>query len=119
MPSFLTSEWIDALPSAVGAVGAPDAVVAVEVGSVKFAVVFCDGALVEASIGPRADAACTFTTTEGDARAILAGDVAPDTAFMQGRLKAAGAMDVVLAFLKWTTSDAFASARATVAALTD
>ena len=119
MPPFLTPEWIDALPGAVGAVSAPDAVVAVEVGSTKFAVVVRDGALVEATAGHRAEAECTFTATVKDAQSIMNGEVAPDTAFMQGRLKAAGAMDTVLALLKWSAGEDFASARARVQAVTD
>lgn len=119
MPAFLTHEWIEGLPDAVGELGVPDAVIAFEIGAAKFSWTVTGGRIVETAHGPRADADVTFSATEQDARDLIAGDPRPDTAFMRGRLKAAGAMDIVLSMLQWSTTDDYATVRARVAAMTD
>jgi hypothetical protein len=52
------------------------------------------------------DADVVLTIAWKDAQAVLAG-VAPATAYMQGKLKASGDMDLVLALLRSTSSSTF------------
>ena len=61
----------------------------------------------------------TLTLVDADARAIASGDLDPSVAFMQGRMKVAGAMGLVLDLLALAGTDEFRTRRARVAELTD
>ena len=60
---------------------------------------FADGGIVGSEAGPVDDPDLVLTLTDADARAIVAGDLDPAVAFMQGRMKVAGAMAPLLDLL--------------------
>jgi len=60
---------------------------------------FADGGIVGSEAGPVDDPDLVLTLTDADARAIVAGDLDPSVAFMQGRMKVAGAMAPLLDLL--------------------
>jgi hypothetical protein len=68
-----------------------------------------DGRVTAASLGasPRADV--TFTLPAADARAVLAGELRPSVAFMQGRLKTAGDNGLVIGVLGACEGDPLAT----------
>jgi hypothetical protein len=99
MAEFLTDDWFrmvrehaEALAPVAGATlvmqhvvsGAPHAK------KLQAVVELRDGRVVDASLGKRADAACTVTWTYADARAALDGELPIDVAFMRGDLKVDG-----------------------------
>ncbi len=105
----------------VEVVGPPglDGVVAVEVtggpdGDVPVRLVFADGRLTGADFGT-ADVVATLTVTAEDARAMVAGDLDPSVAFMQGRMKVSGEMALVLDLLAAAATEDARAARARLA----
>lgn len=60
----------------------------------------------------RAEPDLTLTLSPEDAALVLAGELAPSVAFMQGRLKTAGNNALLLDLLRWTATDEFQKARA-------
>ena len=79
--------------------------------------VFDAGSLVAVGEGPADGPDATVTLTAEDARSVLSGDLDPSVAFMQGRMKVAGAMGLVLDVLALATTDGARSVRARIAAL--
>jgi len=93
----------------VDVTGGPD-------GDVPVHAVLAAGRLVDAGPGPAADADAVLTLTAADARAVVAGHLDPSVAFMQGRMKVAGDMGVVLDLLALASSPPAAEAAARIAA---
>ena len=105
MPEFGSSEWVDALIGALNA--SPDELRGVEVtiqqvvtgapaGEVRYWTAFKEGT-VEGAVGDapsRADV--TITQDFETARALSAGELNPQGAFMQGKLKVTGNMGKLL-----------------------
>ncbi len=58
-----------------------------------------DGRVTSGSGGRLADAEVTLTLSWGDAVAVLRGDLDPNVAFMQGRMKVSGSMGVMIELL--------------------
>ena len=69
--------------------------------------------------GAPASADLTLTLTDSDARAVLSGALAPSVAFMQGRMKVAGAMGPLLDLLALAGTDAARAWRERLALHTD
>lgn len=88
-------------------------------GDVDCHVVFDDGAVVDLSSGRIADPDVTVAASVDDAARILRGELDPATAYMQGRLKAAGDMATVLALLASMSSEAHRTLRSDVATATE
>ena len=61
----------------------------------------------------------TLTLTDADARAVLSGTLDPSVAFMQGRMKVAGAMGPLLDLLALAGTDAARAWRERLALHTD
>jgi putative sterol carrier protein len=74
-------------------------------GDVTCRVRFEDGTLVEVAEGGADGADAVLTLTDADAHAVLAGDLDPSVAFMQGRMKVSGSMGVVLDLLALSATD--------------
>jgi len=68
--------------------------------------------------GPADGPDASLTLTVEDARAVLSGDLDPSVAFMQGRMKVAGTMGLVLDVLALSATEAARSARVRVASAT-
>lgn len=88
-------------------------------GEVKYALVVADGVVVEAVPGVDAEADATLTTTYPDAVAILRGELDPNAAFMQGRVKVVGDMARLLPLLPLERTPERVAARAALAERTD
>jgi hypothetical protein len=100
---WLSAEWFDQAhelwPDASGpgglsgrvqceVTGGPD-------GDVSCYWVFVDGRLESGSVGRLGDADVTLTLIWGDAVDVQRGDLDPNVAFMQGRMKVTGSMGVM------------------------
>ena len=73
-------------------------------GEVSCSWVLVDGRPTSAALGSVDSSDLTVTMTWADAAAIQAGSLDPSVAFMQGRMKVAGSMEVTLALLPATRS---------------
>jgi SCP-2 sterol transfer family len=113
MTEWLSPEWFAETKAATAGVvcsagvsgriqnqvtGGPD-------GDVSFYWTFEGGEVREAGPGVVADPDLTLTWRRDDAIAVWQGELDPSVAFMQGRLKVAGSMAMMLALLPaWQTS---------------
>lgn len=79
---------------------------------------FGGGRLLDLGPGTGVAPDATVTLTSEDARAVLAGDLDPSVAFMQGRMKVAGDMGLVLDLLALAATDAARGCRERIAART-
>ena len=61
----------------------------------------------------------TLTFSWDDARSVLTGELDPNVAFMQGRMKVAGSMGVMMALLPATNTDEYGDLRRRIAAVTE
>jgi hypothetical protein len=112
---FLTQEWLDAVRQlAVAQPAQPGVTVGLQlvVGAAPGGEVTCswrveDGRVVDARLGSLADAGVTLRALYDDCVRMSTGDLDPSTAFMQGTLKAAGDMAVVLRLLAATHTPAY------------
>ena len=77
-------------------------------GDRKCVLTFADGELTGSEDGVLADPPLTVTITAGDADALLARELDPNVAFMQGRLKTEGDTGVLLALLPLTRTAVYA-----------
>jgi hypothetical protein len=112
---YLTQEWLDdvrelaasqpARPGATAAIqwvvgGAPG-------GDVKYWWRLEDGRLLENGLGPLVDPDITLTFTYEDARKVQEGELDPNAAFMQGRMKVAGDLGKLMQLLPITSSSEY------------
>ena len=96
-------------PVRVEVQGGPD-------GDAVLVLAFDAGRLVGVAPGPGSDPDATLSLSASDARGVLAGDLDPSVAFMQGRLKVSGAMGLVLDLLALSATDGARERRTRVAA---
>jgi len=61
--------------------------------------------------GVEGEPALTLTLSPEDTALVLAGDLSPSVAFMQGRLKTAGDNGLLLELLRWSATGEFQKAR--------
>ena len=73
-------------------------------GDIKYYWVIADGKLNECSLGDLADAEFTMTMAYDDAVKIQKGELDPNAAFMQGRMKVSGNMAKLLSLLPLTNA---------------
>jgi predicted lipid carrier protein YhbT len=78
-----------------------------------------DGRLVASGPGTVAGPEVTVTFTWEDAMAVHRGDLDPNVAFMQGRMKVAGSMAVMMALLPVTNTPEYRDLRRRIAEVTD
>jgi hypothetical protein len=116
MPEPSSAEWAEAvgglwgdLPEAPGANGTVSLAIATAPRrEVAVHWRYEDGRPVAGGAGA-GEAALSLTLAAADALDVMSGRVEPSVAFMRGRLKAAGAGALLLAFLASTTSPGFAA----------
>jgi SCP-2 sterol transfer family len=124
---FLSEEWFSASRRVAGDATIADGVsgrVVCEVsggpdGEVRCGAELADGRLETWAPGVIDDPDLVLTTTAADAAAIQRGELDPSVAYMQGRLKAAGSMSLLLALLSATASEAHRELRRRVEAVTE
>jgi alkyl sulfatase BDS1-like metallo-beta-lactamase superfamily hydrolase len=112
MAKWLSQEWLDeglalseSQPDRPGAsarmqyviTGGPD-------GDVHYYWVLENGKLLESNLGDLEDAEVTLTQTYEDAKRIQKGELDPNAAFMQGRVKVTGNMAKLMSLLPITNS---------------
>jgi predicted lipid carrier protein YhbT len=112
MSKWLTQDWLDETrkmaegqPERPGAsarmqyvvTGAPD-------GDVKYFWVLENGKLLESQLGELGDAEVTMTQTYEDAMKIQKGELDPNAAFMQGRIKVGGNMAKLMSLMPLTNA---------------
>ncbi|HEY1467083.1 MAG TPA: SCP2 sterol-binding domain-containing protein [Acidimicrobiales bacterium] len=127
MAKWLTQEWLDETrtlaadqPDRPGAsarmqyevTGGPD-------GDVKYYWVLEDGHLQESALGVLADAEVTLTTGWADALAIQKGELDANAAFMQGKVKVAGNMGMMLNLLPITNAPEYRDLQRRILAITE
>ena len=127
MSKWLTQEWLDETtkmaegqPERPGAsarmqyvvTGGPD-------GEVKYYWVLENGKLLESKLGDLADPDITLTQTYEDAKKIQQGELDPNAAFMQGRIKVSGNMAKLMALLPLTNAPEYKELQKEIQAVTE
>ncbi len=127
MSKWLSQEWFDEAralgadqPDRPGAsarmqyeiTGGPD-------GDVQYYWVLEDGHLIESTRGVLDDAEVTLTVTWADAVAIQKSELDANVAFMQGKVKVAGNMGIVLALLPITNAPEYRDLQRRIAEITE
>lgn len=127
MPKWLTQEWLDeerrlaeSQPERPGAstrmqyviTGGPE-------GDVHYYWVLENGKLLDSAVGDLSDAEVTLTATYEDAKLVQQGELDPNAAFMQGRIKVTGNMAKLMALLPITNSPEYKQFQAELREVTE
>jgi len=125
--TWLTNEWFDQTralaadqPERTGLsarmqfiiTGGPD-------GDVRYYWVLEDGHLRQSAVGDVDDPDVTLTTARPDAIAMANGELDPNVAFMQGRMKVAGSMGIMMRLLPVTNTPEYQELRQRIADITE
>jgi predicted lipid carrier protein YhbT len=127
MSKWLTQEWLDettkmgeSQPERPGAsarmqyivTGGPD-------GEIRYYWVLEDGKLLESQLGELPDPDITLSQTYDDAKKIQQGELDPNAAFMQGRIKVSGNMAKLMALLPLTNAPEYKELQQQIQAITE
>jgi putative sterol carrier protein len=128
VPRWLTQEWLDEVreraqgqPERPGASARMQYVIT-EVpdgGAIRYYWVLENGRLLENRLGDLPDAELTLTQTYEDAKRIQSGDLDPQAAFMQGRIKVEGNMAKLMALMPLTNSPEYRALQEEIRGVTD
>lgn len=126
MATYLSEVWaqapVDPLAEAFAAAGGTVVLGRVITGGpdgeVRFTARVTAGSVTYES-GVSDDAQVTLTDTAKNARALLAGELEPNAAFMRGQTKTAGETGVLLAMLAAASGQGYQAARSAALAATD
>ena len=127
MSKYLSQEWLDesrklaedqpVRPGATAKMqyvvtGGPD-------GDVKYYWVLEDGKLLEAKVGELDDTDFTLTMSYEDAVKVQQGELDPNAAFMQGRMKVSGNMAKLMSLLPLTNSPEYRALQEQIRKITE
>ena len=127
MPQYLTQEWLDAgrelaqeFPERPGATarlqyqvtGTPN-------GDVHYYWVVENGKLLENTLGDDPDAEITLSMSYDDAVKMQRGELDPNAAFMQGRMKVSGNMAKLMSLLPLTNSPEYRALQEQIREITE
>jgi putative sterol carrier protein len=127
MPKYLSQEWLDesrklaeSQPVRPGATahiqyhttGGPD-------GEVKYYWVLEDGKLLDSKLGEDPDNDFTITMIYDDAVKVQKGELDPNAAFMQGKMKVTGNMAKLMSLLPLTNSPEYRALQEEIRGITD
>jgi putative sterol carrier protein len=127
MAKYLTQEWLDnqrelaqEFPERPGATarmqyhvtGGPD-------GDIYYFWVLENGTLLQSELGQDPDADFTLTLSYDDSVKIQKGELDPNAAFMQGRMKVTGNMGKLMSLLPLTQSAEYKAIQEKIRAVTD
>jgi len=127
MSQYLSQEWLDesrklaesqpVRPGATARIqyvttGGPE-------GDIKYYWVLEDGKILDSQLGDVDDADFTLTMTYDDAVKIQKGDLDPNAAFMQGRMKVSGNMAKLMSLLPLTNSPEYRALQVEIRGITD
>jgi len=129
MPQYLSQEWLDAgrelaqeFPERPGATARLQyQVTGTAAGEVHYFWVVENGKLLESTLGDDADAEITLTMTYEDAVKMQRGELDPNAAFMQGRVKVVPGsnMGKLMALLPLTQSPEYKAIQSKINDITD
>ena len=127
MAKYLSQEWLDESrklaedqPVRPGATAKMQYVVSGgPEGDVKYYWVLEDGKLLDSQLGEAADADFTLTMSYDDAKKVQQGELDPNAAFMQGRMKVTGNMGKLMSLLPLTQSAEYKAIQEKIRAVTD
>jgi putative sterol carrier protein len=127
MAKYLSQEWLDEglklaqeFPERPGATARMQYVVSgAPEGDVKYFQVLDNGKINESTIGEDPNADFTITTSYEDAKKIQDGELDPNAAFMQGRMKVTGNMGKLMALMPLTQSPEYKAIQEKIRAVTD
>ena len=127
MSQYLSQEWLDesrklaesqpVRPGATARIqyvttGGPE-------GDIKYYWVLEDGKILDSQLGDVDDADFTLTMTYDDAVKIQKGDLDPNAAFMQGRMKVSGNMAKLMSLLPLTNSPEYRALQEQIREITE
>ena len=127
MPKYLTQEWLDeahkmaeSQPERPGAsakmkyaiTGGPD-------GDIKYYWVLENGKLLESQLGELPDVDFTMTLTYDDSVKVQKGELDPNAAFMQGRMKVTGNMGKLMQLMPLTNSPEYKALQEEIRGITE
>ena len=127
MAKYLSQEWLDEgrklaqeFPERPGATARMQfAVTGAPEGDVKYYQVLDNGKILESTLGEDANADFTMTSSFDDSVKIQKGELDPNAAFMQGRMKVTGNMGKLMTLMPLTQSAEYKSIAEKVNAQTE